>query len=161
MEDKGTNLDKHVEAFRFQWGSQYGKEKSLNFLDLEKRGIGNLERPPTTNTFKATDMQKNEDFSCAAASLRHAGDAVAALLGGWVVGYGLRGRCSLLLLLDGGSLMADAGWTLLESGDARCCWLAAARTVRRQRGDTVTVSEILSGCSLALLTKSQIMVLTI
>ena len=95
----------------------------------------------------------------AAASLRHAGDAVAALLGGWAVGYGLRGRCSLLLLLDGGPLMADAGWTLLESGDARCCWLPAARTVRRRHGDAVTVSEILSGCSL--LTKSQIMVLTI
>ena len=100
----------------------------------------------------------------AAASLRHAGDAVAALLGGWTVGgwavgYGLRERCSLLLLLDGGSLMADAGWTLLKSGDARCYWLPAARTVRRQHVDAVTVSENLLGCSL--LTKSQIMVLTI
>ena len=63
------------------------------------------------------------------------------------MGYALRGRCSLLLLLDGGSLMADAGWMLLESGDARCCWLSAARTVRRQHGDAVTLSEILSWCS--------------
>lgn len=98
------------------------------------------------------------------ALLRHAGDVVAALLGGWtvdgwVVGYALRGRCSLLLLLDGGSLMADASWTLLESRDARCCWLLAARIVRRRYGDAVTVGEILSGCSL--LTKSKIMVLTI
>ena len=48
--------------------------------------------------------------------LRHAGDAVAALLGGLAVGYALHGICSLLLLLHGGSLMADAGWTLLG------CW---------------------------------------
>ena len=53
----------------------------------------------------------------------------AVLVGGrrcWTHG---RCCCCLAGWLDGGWLMVDAGWTLLESGDARCCWLPAVRTV--------------------------------
>ena len=46
-------------------------------------------------------MLTNVDGNCWEALLRHAGDVVAALLGGWTVGYTLRGRCSLLLTAGG------------------------------------------------------------